>query len=118
MSLDMSQGAWTADLAPPVKFVLLALADYANREGICWPSIDSLSKKTGLSRRQTQRHLKALRESGEIEIAEEERGWRTRRYYLKGVSWAAPRGDTSVGPEWLAGCRGRRLQGDMGDAPK
>ena len=63
----MSKTAWTVELAPQVKFVLVALADHADSEGICWPSVALLRKKTGLSRRQIQRHLKALRESGEIE---------------------------------------------------
>lgn len=32
--------------------VLLALADYANDGGYCWPSLTQLAKKTRLSRRQ------------------------------------------------------------------
>jgi len=33
------------------KLVLLALADNANREGFCWPSIATIAKKCSLSER-------------------------------------------------------------------
>jgi hypothetical protein len=48
--------------------VLLALADYANDEGVCWPSIESLAAKARLSERQTQRVIRELESSGEVKI--------------------------------------------------
>ena len=80
----MISTAWAAETTHHAKRVLVALADHADSEGICWPSVALLAKKTGLSCRQIQRHLKALRACGEIEVVARESGWRTRRYFLKG----------------------------------
>jgi len=40
--------------------VLLAMADFANDNGICWPSVASLARKARLSERQVQRTLRDL----------------------------------------------------------
>ena len=48
--------------------VLLALADYANDAGVCWPSINGLMKKSRLSERGVQTVLKRLRMAGWVEI--------------------------------------------------
>jgi hypothetical protein len=50
------------------RLVLLALADYANDQGMAWPSIASLAQKCRLSERQTQRILRILEKDGEIII--------------------------------------------------
>ena len=113
MSVDMIRAAWAGELEPRAKLVLLALADHANSEGICWPSVALLGTKTGLSRRQIQRHLKALRDCGEIEVVERERGWRTRRYYLKGCQ-QRHLGATPAAPQ--NGPRG--VTGDMSGATR
>lgn len=42
------------------KLVLLALADNANDEGLCWPSIRTICKKTCLSERGVQASLQRL----------------------------------------------------------
>lgn len=39
---------------------LLALADWSNEDGFCWPSISSISKRIRLSRSQTQRIIHRL----------------------------------------------------------
>lgn len=46
--------------------LLLALADNANDEGICWPSISTLSQKIRRCHRQTYDHLRRLEEAGAI----------------------------------------------------
>lgn len=50
--------------------VLLALADRANDEGICWPGVNELSNKARLGPRQVERVLKELERDGEIESPE------------------------------------------------
>lgn len=50
--------------------VLLALADRANDEGICWPGVKELSNKARLGPRQVERVLKELERDGEIESPE------------------------------------------------
>ena len=46
--------------------VLLALADYANDNGICWPSVPHLMEKAHVSRRHVQRILRELTRKGLI----------------------------------------------------
>ena len=48
--------------------VLLALADYANDEGECWPSINGLMQKSRLSERGVQQILRRLEGQGWLEI--------------------------------------------------
>lgn len=46
--------------------VLLALADFANDQGECWPSMPVLAHKARLTERQVRRVLDKLAEAGEI----------------------------------------------------
>lgn len=56
----------------PVKesnlIILLALADFANDNGICWPSLPALAKKARIGRRQAQRNVWKLQEMGLLAI--------------------------------------------------
>lgn len=51
MSIKAINWAFSLPLPPKQKLVLLALADYADDAGVCWPSTRMLSKKSGLSLR-------------------------------------------------------------------
>lgn len=59
---DHSQSRGNARLA------MLALADTANDAGICWPSIDTLAHKMGVSESTARRQVQALVMAGELEI--------------------------------------------------
>jgi len=48
--------------------IILALADFANDEGFCWPSIDTLAHKARCSRRHVQRLVREM--ADEVEIRE------------------------------------------------
>jgi len=48
--------------------VLLALADWANDEGYCWPSVGAIAKKVRLSTRQVHRILKQFEDEDVIAI--------------------------------------------------
>ena len=48
--------------------VLLALADYANDEGECWPSIASIAQKARMTERGTQKILRQLEAEGWVKI--------------------------------------------------
>lgn len=51
------------------RLVLLVLADYANDEGgSCYPAVESIARDARLSKRQTQRCLQELTDSGAIEV--------------------------------------------------
>lgn len=60
MSIRLMSQVWSMDLHHTSKMVLLALADSANDEGLCWPSISTVSKKTSLSERSVQRCIVRL----------------------------------------------------------
>lgn len=61
--------------------LLLALADFANDEGECWPSQATLALKTRMSERSVIRMVKKLAEQGAIFIQQERRGRSTRNSY-------------------------------------
>ena len=46
------------------RFVLLALAYYANDQGECWPSIAGIARKTCLTERGVQKILRRLSDDG------------------------------------------------------
>lgn len=46
--------------------LLLALADHANDQGVCWPSLETLAQKSRMSERHVRRLLRELEESGEL----------------------------------------------------
>ena len=57
---------WGLKLPDSEKIVLLALADCANDEGVCWPSVASLVKKCSKSDRTIQAAVKALAAAGHL----------------------------------------------------
>lgn len=59
---------WTVALCHTDKIVLLALADNANDEGVCWPSVPTLITKCGMSERSVQRVVTKLCESGHVTV--------------------------------------------------
>ena len=69
MSIRIMSAIWDADeLKDAELLAMLALADHANDDGVCWPSIKRIARKIRRSERQTQRILNQL----------EQRGWITR----------------------------------------
>lgn len=51
-------------------FLLIALADFANDRGECWPAVDTLALKIRATRRSVQRLLRNLEEAGLITCLE------------------------------------------------
>ena len=49
MSTRATVWAWSIHVPPLVKIVLMALSDIADDQGVCWPSIHSLSEKCCLA---------------------------------------------------------------------
>jgi len=62
--------AWQQALKPVPKLVLMALADAADDQGICWPSVATLASKVGVSTRTVRRVMQALI-SGKLLAAEQ-----------------------------------------------
>lgn len=85
MSVRVMTAVWALDLGDSQKIVLLALADSANDEGHCWPSMTSLVRKCSKSERTIQGVIKQLVDAGHL----------TRREVLgKGCNYSVhPRND-------------------------
>jgi AraC-like DNA-binding protein len=58
MSLIMEHSP--TDWACGLRYTAVIIADHINDDGECWPSIQRIAKRTGLSDRQVQRHLNQL----------------------------------------------------------
>lgn len=55
--------AWNCEnIKSTEKFVLLALADWSNDNGLCWPSINTIAKKCSLTGRTVQNAINKLEE--------------------------------------------------------
>ena len=64
MSIRIMSAVWEhAPVDGGSLLVLLAMADFANENGICWPAIPTLAKKARLSERQVQRVLHDLEDA-------------------------------------------------------
>lgn len=62
MSVKVMAQVWALDLPQNLKFVLLAFADHADDEGLCFPSISRVAWKTGYSERSIQSIVRKLDE--------------------------------------------------------
>lgn len=81
---------------PSAKLVLLALADHADGNGMCWPSLARLEQRTSLSRSSVIRALADL-ESRRL-IVRTRRGQTSNCYHLPSVTVTLP-GVTMTPPE-------------------
>lgn len=64
MSIKLMTAVWDReDVSSTQKLVLLALADWANDEGLCWPSIERVAKKSSLKKRAVQLAIRSLEEA-------------------------------------------------------
>ncbi|MDR2325480.1 MAG: helix-turn-helix domain-containing protein [Acidovorax sp.] len=77
MSTIIMSNCWPLQgMTPAQKAVLISLADQANDDGYCWPSIKTISVRTCLSERAVQGAIRWLSEAG-ILRASERRGTST-----------------------------------------
>lgn len=98
--------AWAQrGLDASTKLVLMSLADYANDEGECWPGVQAVANRVGLSDRMIQRHVATLREAGLVRVERRERpdgGQGSNRYFLVhgchrvGEPYVTPPGDAQI----------------------
>ncbi len=56
------------EAGPQEKLILLALVSYADADGACWPSVETLARGTGLGRRTVQRVLRRLEQAGLVDV--------------------------------------------------
>lgn len=60
--------AWAQEISATEVLVLIALADHADDDGLCWPGQKGLAQKTKLTRQAINGILKRLKEAGIIEV--------------------------------------------------
>ena len=107
MSIKIMAIVWeSANVEGATLLVLLALADYANDTGVCWPSRDALAQKSRVSSRHVKRILRDLEDRGLIETDVNGGPRGVNVYTVK------PRGDTVSGDIASADAPGRH--GDNG----
>ena len=68
MSIRAINWAWEQDVKPVPKLVLVKLADHANDDGRCWPSVRTIKKQTGLSRDSVLRATRYLESKGLLTV--------------------------------------------------
>lgn len=68
MSIDALRWAFklSAISAPGPKFVLVVLADYADEDGSCYPSVEKIAERTAIGRSTVRKHLDWLETEGWI----------------------------------------------------
>ncbi|MEF9671922.1 helix-turn-helix domain-containing protein [Pseudomonas sp. PCH446] len=57
-------------MSGPQKAVLISLADNANDEGVCWPSVARISERTCLAERTVQSAIKWLGQASILSVRE------------------------------------------------
>lgn len=123
MSIKAMTWAWGLEQLPLREtVVLLALADAANDDGVCWPSQATLARKSRGSKRSVQRAISNLREWGLVatELRASVSGRRANLYQLnvgapfEGEGQIVKTGglagldshDSAKAPEWRDGANG------------
>lgn len=84
MSIDATRWAWQQKVSPTQKLVLLSLADRADENNLCYPSIARLESDTGLYRETIFEAIKSLEEM-KLLLVERQLG-KGNRYTLIGVN--------------------------------
>jgi hypothetical protein len=77
VSVSLTALCWRLQMSPTAKAVLISLADNANDQGECWPSIPTIAERTCLANRSVQRAITALEAAGHL-IADRRNGRHTR----------------------------------------
>ena len=69
MSVKIMSAVFESEtLGPTERLIMLALADHADDDGRCYPSIGRLCRRTGLKDRSIQNNLKSLSDQGYIQV--------------------------------------------------
>ena len=66
MSNRILTACWFLDLPVALKLVLISLADQANDDGLCYPSVAFMVKRCSMGERTVQRHLSTLEKTGYV----------------------------------------------------
>lgn len=67
MSIHLMSAIFEGDLPSTKRLIMLSLADHADENGQCYPSISRLCERTGLAERTVQKNLRELEREGHLE---------------------------------------------------
>ncbi len=81
MSMKLVGFVLDTNLPPTETLLMLALSDYADENGVCWPSKETLARRSRVSKRTVDKYINLLAENGWLKI-EEHRGRKSNCYYL------------------------------------
>ena len=81
MSMKLVGFVLDTNLPPTETLLMLALSDYADEQGVCWPSKETLARRSRVSKRTVDKYINLLAENGWLKI-EEHRGRKSNCYYL------------------------------------
>lgn len=87
MSVKATNWVWGLRLPPALKLILMALADEANDDGLCWPSVRTIARKACVSERTVRRALQDYGNSELLTVARRSRpdGSQTSNWYQLAV---------------------------------
>lgn len=88
--------AWSMNLQPTEKLVMLALADFANDDGHCWPAHQKIVDKCGVGDRQVRRIISKFETDGHLQS--KNRGRRS-NYYILSINNKPDTGDRLSQPK-------------------
>ena len=89
MSTILMSACWPLQgMSPAQKAVLISLADQANDDGYCWPSVGTIAKRTCLSERAVQGAIKWLQSANLMTTSE--RNGTSSVYRLTPAAFAPP----------------------------
>lgn len=74
MSIHLMSKAWRLDIPQGQKFLLVALCDHANDDGVCWPGQDSLAQKCSMTEKTIGRHIEWLEARGYLRSQRRQEG--------------------------------------------
>lgn len=87
MSTTIMAACWPLQMSSTQKAVLISLADNANDQGVCWPSIATICTRTCVSKSAVIEAIRWLEESG---VLEADRKNRYRTTYLIRIDRFSP----------------------------
>jgi hypothetical protein len=68
MSTLVMAACWPLTMPPTPKAVLISLADQANDQGVCWPSIDTITVRTCFGERAVRNAIRWLESAGLVKV--------------------------------------------------
>ena len=83
MSIEVYKRAWGAKVSGSHKLMLLALAEHANGDGVCWPGYPKLADMIGTTQRQAMRVIDKLEQDGLIRKWENRGRGHSNLYFIK-----------------------------------